>query len=145
GARVIRERRRVSVGSDAKMVGPDPAVPGIDEWNSLSSEIASGDWKRVLLSHEVAAEADEETAGRIVNELGDATHVVVTLRSLNAVLPSMWTQRLKAGNADDFGTWLERAIGEEPERPLPMGIRRQLDHAGLVERWVSVVGQENLT
>src|SRR5699024_5734384 len=94
---------------------------------------------------EIAAEADEVTARRLVDGLGEATHVVVTLRNLTSVLPSMWTQRLKAANTDEFDTWLERAIGEAPERPLPTGIQRQLDHAGLVERWVSVLGRENVT
>lgn len=145
GARVIREKRRDSVGSDARKNGPDPAVPDVGEWYSLLSQIASTEWKRVLVSHEIAAEADEVTARRLVDELGEATHVVVTLRNLTSVLPSMWTQRLKAANTDEFDTWLERAIGEAPERPLPTGIQRQLDHAGLVERWVSVLGRENVT
>jgi len=145
GARVIAANRRKVVGGRPIRGESDPAVPSMDEWDSLIGELSAVDWNRAVISHEVTAEADEDTAKRLVEALGEPTHVVVTLRNLASVLPSLWTERLKAGITESFEDWLERAIGSDPQVPFQVGLQRHLDHAGLVERWASVAGPENVT
>lgn len=145
GARVIAANRRDVVGGRPRRGESDPAVPPMSEWDSLMAELDAGGWSRSVISHEVAAQADEDTVIRLVDAVGKPLHIVVTLRDLASVLPSLWTERLKAGVTEPFDVWLEKAIGINPDKRFHVELQRHLDHAGLVERWASVAGPENVT
>ncbi len=119
--------------------------PDIAYWDRLVCDIRAAGEQRVVLSSEFFAEADDETARRVVEDLGGpAVHVVVTLRSLIRILPSQWQQYLQNGYQFRYLEWLDGILSEPPRTPTP-GFWRRHRHDALVARWVNVVGAQNLT
>lgn len=120
-------------------------VPPKAAWETLMAAIEAEPAKRVLVSHESAASASAPMARRFVERLGrDRVHVAITVRSPAAMLPSRWAERLKSGASDTLEEWLARVYGRT-QPPIPVGVRRSLDLAGLVERWAEAAGPENVT
>ena len=119
--------------------------PEITYWDHLVRDISAAGDKRVVLSSEFFAEADDTTARRVVEDLGGASvHVVVTLRSLTRILPSQWQQYLQNGYHFRYLEWLEGILSEPPRTPTP-GFWRRHRHDTLTARWAAAVGAENLT
>jgi hypothetical protein len=119
--------------------------PEMAYWDRLVSDIRAAGEQRVVLSSEFFAEADDETARRVIEDLGGPdVHVVVTLRSLIRILPSQWQQYLQNGYQFPYLEWLEGILSEPPRTPTP-GFWRRHRHDALVTRWVNVVGAQNLT
>jgi hypothetical protein len=99
---------------------------------------------RVLFSSEVLCEADDETARRLVDELGgERVQVLITLRPLEALLPSTWQQYLKSGYSLPYKRWLRRVLKSQ-EAKTTRSFWRRNDHGRLVERWGALVGPENV-
>lgn len=140
----------ISVSGDARTsLGASRAeatrVPPTSEWTSLMADIEAEPSRRVLVSHESAASASAPMARKFVDQLGDGrAHVVITLRSPAAMLPSRWVERLKSGASVTFEDWLARVYGRT-RPPIPERLARTLDLAGLVERWADAAGPENVT
>lgn len=143
GLRVLKQNRVGAVGRAAAKLESDPSVPKMRAWKQLIRETKREKSRRVVISHELAADAQESSARRLIEALGDKTHVVVTLRSSESVLPSLWAQLLKSGLDTPLDTWAQRLLDNDPA--VPARTRRQFDHAGLVERWSSIIGPENVT
>jgi hypothetical protein len=119
--------------------------PAISYWENLAGQVAAAGDRRVVLSSEFFAQADDATARRVVTDLGgDRVHVVVTLRSLTRILPSQWQQYVQNGFHFRYLEWLEGILSDPPRTPTPgFWIRHQ--HDELVARWAAVTGPENLT
>jgi hypothetical protein len=99
---------------------------------------------RVLFSSEVLCEADDEMARRIVEELGtERVQVLITLRPLEALLPSTWQQYLKSGYALPYRRWLRRVL-KSMDSSTTRSFWRRNDHGRLVERWGALVGADNV-
>lgn len=99
---------------------------------------------RVLVSSEVLCEADDDMAAQLVGELGaDRTQVLVTLRPLEALLPSTWQQYLKSGFSLPYRRWLRRVLKSKGTKTTRSFWRRN-DHGRLVERWGALVGAHNV-
>ena len=78
-------------------------IPGA--WDALSAQIR--DWKgdRAVFSEELLSIANRRQIRKLVEDLGDAeVHVVVTVRDLARVLPSLWQQEIRKGRT---WTWPE--------------------------------------
>ena len=78
-------------------------IPGA--WDALSAQIR--DWKgdRAVFSEELLSIANRRQIRKLVDDLGDAeVHVVVTVRDLARVLPSLWQQEIRKGRT---WTWPE--------------------------------------
>jgi hypothetical protein len=119
--------------------------PEMAYWDRLVRDIRAAGEQRVVLSSEFFAEADDETARRVIKDLGGPdVHVVVTLRSLIRILPSQWQQYLQNGYQFPYLEWLDGILSEPPRTPTP-GFWRRHRHDALVTRWVNVVGTQNLT
>lgn len=120
---------------------PDPAT-----WHELMSRVHAEQDRRVLLSHEWACEADEETVGRFAEALGERLHVVITLRPLSGLLGSYWQEIVKNGQAaPPFGEWLREALATPPGARQNTQWDRQSDQAGMVRRWERALGPERVT
>lgn len=134
-------------GSEADMgATPNEAVraPTSTAWSALMTDIATEPSRRIFISHEVTSQASDVQAKELIQELGyGMTHVVITLRPLAEVLVSRWSQNLKYGESRTFDDWLSELVDEACETPAPLA--QQLDHSGLVERWASAAGPENVT
>jgi len=124
---------------------PGSPPPPREHWDELMAEVEAESKRRVLISHEFASEADDEMAAAFVAELGDRTHVVVTLRSPGALLPSAWQQYVKTGNAMPFDDWLAAVIADPPDTSVTKTFHRRNDQGGVVRRWARAAGAERVT
>lgn len=99
---------------------------------------------RVIFSSEVLCEASDDQARQIIEEMGaDRTQVLVTLRPLEALLPSTWQQYLKSGFDQPYGRWLRHVLKSKDAKTTRSFWRRN-DHGRLIERWGALVGPENV-
>ena len=132
----------LAVTRQPALVG-DPA-PDIAYWHNLVRSIDAAGDKRVVLSSEFFAEADDAAARRVISDLGQRVHVVVTLRPLAKILPSQWQQYMQNGYCMPYLDWLEGVLSEPPRTPTP-GFWRRHRHDKLIARWAAAAGPENLT
>jgi hypothetical protein len=135
---------RSVVGSD---VAPGRRPPEPRVWRGLVKEVHNTKQGRVVVSSEAFAGADDETAARVVRDLGSSrpVHVVVTLRPLTKIVPSQWQQFTQNGLRKDYDTWLSEVFNDADDRSQTATFWRRHDHGALVARWASVVGPENVT
>jgi hypothetical protein len=113
-----------------------------DDWDRLLAEVNADRSRRILISNEMIAAGDESVARQVRHDLGSRTHVVFTVRSFAAVLPSLWQQYVKSGHLHDFEEFLSRRLAEDVG-PTPDMTRH--DQGALVSRWSQVFGPENVT
>jgi len=115
--------------------------PSMRNWHDLVREIERARASRVVVSSEFFAWADEDQIRRIVDDLDlERIHVVVTLRPLLRVMPSMWQQNIQQGTVAPFEDWLRQVLAD-PKRAF----WRLERHDHLIDRWVAVVGVERVT
>ncbi|MGH3457837.1 hypothetical protein [Aeromicrobium sp.] len=124
---------------------PGEPAPPPEHWDDLMEEIEAETRRRIFITHEFASESDDEMAARFVDTLGEHTHVVVTLRSLGAILPSAWQQYVKTGVSMRFDKWLEAVLGDPPDDSVTSTYHRRNDQGGVVSRWAKVAGPDRVT
>ncbi len=109
------------------------------------AEIAADHDHRIWFGHEYASGARPEQVAAFAEALGPRLHVVLTLRSLTRMLPSIWQEFNKSGNTGSFDGFVKRMflVPEGGRDDVLFHIRH--NHAGLVRRWAAVVGIENVT
>jgi hypothetical protein len=129
------------------------AKPTEGHWKRLVDAVHATGRRTSVVSSEFFADApDDEAIARIVDDLGrdqgrdqGRVHVLVTLRPLWKIMPSQWQQYVQNGLRMGYEDWLEHMLRKAPyEKPNPSFWRRHR-HDRLVERWVRVVGAENVT
>ncbi|MFF2130076.1 hypothetical protein ACFVW1_32805 [Streptomyces olivochromogenes] len=129
------------------------ARPTERHWQRLVDAVHATGRRTSVVSSEFFADApDDEAIARIVDDLGrrqgrdqGRVHVLVTLRPLARIMPSQWQQYVQNGLRMGYEDWLEHMLRKAPyEKPNPSFWRRHR-HDRLVERWVRVVGAENVT
>ncbi|QUW85104.1 hypothetical protein SMIR_25480 [Streptomyces mirabilis] len=129
------------------------AKPTEGHWKRLVDAVHATGRRTSVVSSEFFADApDDEAIARIVDDLGRGqgrdqgrVHVLVTLRPLWKIMPSQWQQYVQNGLRMGYEDWLEHMLRRAPyEKPNPSFWRRHR-HDRLVERWVRVVGAENVT
>ena len=113
-----------------------------DDWDRLMAQIDADRSRRILISNELIAVADEAVVRRFRDELGPRTHVVFTVRSFASILPSLWQQYVKTGHRRDFEEFLHRRIGDSGRVSRDMA---RHDQGVLVTRWAEAFGPENVT
>jgi hypothetical protein len=113
-------------------------------WKKLRAEIDADTENRIWIGHEFGANADDATAARWRDELGERAHVVVTLRNYASILPSVWQQTTKEGDRWDFETWLRGVLSDTPDDELRPFAERH-DQGAVVSRWAEAFGPENVT
>jgi hypothetical protein len=115
--------------------------PSMRNWRGLVAEIRGAKAPRVVVSSEFFAWAGPAQIQRIVDDLeGDRIHIVVTLRPLLRVMPSMWQQNIQQGTVTPFEDWLREVLAD-PKRPF----WRLERHDQLIDRWAAVVGVDRVT
>ncbi|MFI6334503.1 hypothetical protein [Streptomyces sp. NPDC050535] len=121
--------------------------PTEKHWQRLVEQVHATGKRTSVVSSEFFADApDDEAVARVVDDLGrDRVHVLITLRPLARIMPSQWQQYVQNGLRMGYEDWLTHMLRKAPyEKPNPSFWRRHR-HDRLVERWVRVVGAENLT
>jgi hypothetical protein len=128
-----------------QMKGKPP--PRIERWDSLVAQVAAASDQRVVVSSEFLGTADVKTARRAVEAMGGPrVHVVVTLRPLAKILPSQWQQYVRGrATTTSYDDWLDGMLRKSADGSLTPAFRNRNHHEGVVGRWASIVGPENLT
>lgn len=121
------------------------ATPPVDAWSDLCTEVERSSADRVWVSNEFICGADEETASRFLAALGPQTHVVVTLRGVASILPSLWQQYVKIGSTQELADFLAVTLAEHPDPALLPNSHARHDQGAVVRRWAQLVGPEHLT
>ncbi|PFG44077.1 hypothetical protein ATJ88_2795 [Isoptericola jiangsuensis] len=121
------------------------STPQPEAWRDLKAEIEAEESRRVWVGHEFVSECDDDLARRFRDELGDRTHVVVTLRNYAAVLPSAWQQTMKGGRTRPFESWLKGVLSDAPKLESTRRAQERLDQGAIVQRWASVFGPDKVT
>ncbi|QGN32940.1 hypothetical protein [Microlunatus sp. Gsoil 973] len=142
----------VNTWNRARPLGPDrldvdrTGIPAREEWERLKEEIDAEIERRIFITHEFVSQVDDATAQRIIDAIGDPTHVCITLRAPGRIVPSLWAQSVRDdAQTEPFESWLGRYFGKDSEHPLPERHRRAYDQGQLVSRWASLIGPENVT
>jgi len=115
----------------------------MSRWQQLVASAQSDDGKAVL-SAEVLCEAKPQDIRRILEDLGPRTKALITLRPLEAIIPSTWQQYVKAGNTHPYGEWLENVLSGPRQSTLTPSFWRRNDHGRVVTRWVEVFGSDRV-
>lgn len=114
-----------------------------DDWDRLMAQIDADRTRRILISNELIAVAEESVIGGIRDQFGPRTHVVFTVRSFASILPSLWQQYVKSGHRRDFDEFLSRRLARvDADSSRDMA---RHDQATLVSRWAAAFGPENVT
>ncbi len=123
----------------------DGKTPPRSRWRDLVREVEGAAAKRVIISSEGFADADDDGIRTVVADLGgDRVHVVVTLRPLASILPSQWQQYVQGGMTLAYEEWLDAMLNQPPGSVSPsFWVRHR--HDELVRRWAAVAGPSNVT
>ena len=108
-------------------------------WDELVAQSAFDG--RTVVSSEFLDDIDETTARRMIDDLGGPSRVrvVITLRSIGAILPSAWQQRLKAGYTSPYPQFLKLVFADE-QTPKARKFWFRHDQVAQVQRWAGLVG-----
>lgn len=127
-------------------VRKEGSVPPFQLWERLMDEVEADDSRRILISHEWMCEADDAMAQRLIDAVGERTHVAISLRPLAGMVGSYWQQLVKNGVATlPLDDWLTGALAKPPGERRATRWDRQSDQAGIVERWERLLGPDRVT
>ena len=114
------------------------------QWEELKAQIARHPGT-VVVSAEIICGADVELGRRIIAELNvPDTRVVLTLRSIDQLLPSTWQEYVKAGDTIRYDDWLD-AVFSGPSTAVTSFFWITGNLAEMTERWTAIAGRENLS
>jgi hypothetical protein len=123
----------------------DGRTPPRSRWRDLVREVQGAGAKRVVISSEGFADADDDGIRTVVSDLGPGRlHVVVTLRPLASILPSQWQQYVQGGMTLAYDEWLE-AMFNQPQGKVSPSFWVRHRHDALVKRWADAAGAANVT
>lgn len=96
---------------------------------------------RTIISSEFLDNVEPQTAERMIADLGgpQRVSVVVTLRSIGAILPSAWQQRLKSGYSAPYNQFLKAVFAQQRKKRADRFWYRH-DQIEQVRRWADIVG-----
>lgn len=109
----------------------------------LPAQLEAATGRTALVSEESLAACTVAQARRLVDACaGREVHVVVTVRDLARVLPSMWQQQLRSGGDVGWDDYLDRVVSRQGSVA-----KRFWNNQGLVkvlERWSAVVPADRI-
>jgi hypothetical protein len=121
-------------------------VPGPAHWDNLVRNADRNKGKTVI-SSEAFCQADDEQAKTVIDGLGRGrTKVFITLRPLEAILPSTWQEYVKSGLRLPYDEWLTDMLrGPGVAKYSTPSFWKRNDFGPQVERWVAAAGADNVT
>jgi FkbM family methyltransferase len=120
-------------------------VPELTNWDNLVRSTKRNRGKTVI-SSEAFCQATEEQAITVIDGLGRyRTKVLITLRPLEAILPSTWQEFVKGGLRLPFEEWLRDVLRGPGSRNSTPSFWMRNDFGAQVERWTAAAGAENVT
>jgi hypothetical protein len=82
-----------------------------------------------------------EKVAQLVEDLGeDRVHVIMTIRSIDGLVPSAWQQQVKTMvTAQSYGEFLDRVLPADEEAAESLSFWHNQGASGLIERWSRVL------
>ncbi|MCH9815773.1 MAG: hypothetical protein K0U64_04880 [Actinomycetia bacterium] len=109
-------------------------------WDDLVAEVAERDDKAIVSSENFGS-AVPEIIPKIINDLGGPqVKVLITIRPIGEMLPSLWQQKIKGGQTIRFDDWLAKQLKGNFKQEMWHAQR----HDQLVQRWVDVAGADSV-
>jgi hypothetical protein len=110
-------------------------------WDAVVAAVHAWDGDRAIVSHELLGTASRRQAQRLVRNLAHCeVHVVITVRNLPSLLPSVWQQEVRKGRT---WTWTEfvTAVRDVESGPQTAGVAFWLrfDVERVVRLWGAAV------
>jgi hypothetical protein len=137
-------RAAVAVTGASGLVGA--RQPSMSAWNRLVREVTETALTRSVTSSEFFDMADDETAVRIVEELGgERVHVVITVRPIAKLLASSWQQSVRARQRLGYEPWLEALFARDDRLKTVRSFWWRQRHDELVRRWVAAAATDRVT
>ncbi|MDO9063283.1 MAG: hypothetical protein Q7U41_01825 [Microbacterium sp.] len=120
--------------------------PSVYEWHALLRELRARPGDRALISYEQLTEASPRGARRLVRALGRRrTHVVITVRALGTLLPSVWQQYVKTGYSGRFDTWAADMLADPPRLGGTPSFWIRHDATAQLAKWIRAAGRDRVT
>ncbi|NLF06254.1 MAG: hypothetical protein GX593_14820 [Actinomycetales bacterium] len=141
-----RHSRAPATAIAMEKLGVEFSRAALEQWDVLAQEIRESDARVTVLSSEGLSYANVERGRRIVDQIGGAAHVVITMRPAARMVPSVWQQRVRRGSDQPLDAWLEQVFDRDAAGEFTATHywgRFGLDR--LVATWSDVVGAENVT
>jgi len=115
--------------------------PDLSFWQALVAEVRA-ETQKVIVSSELLSNAGSNEAQHIVEELGiDRVHILLTIRPLAFLMPSIWQQDIKSGDTEPLDIWMREVLrGPYADRERIFSPWIMADFADAVRRWKNVVG-----
>jgi len=126
---------------------PHEAARDAKKWAGLQRTVTRHEGRAIVSSELLAVCSDEKAAAVVAALGGERVHVVLTLRSLSAVVPSAWQEGVKAGSTKRFGPFVQEVLanGGTAGRDLAGRFWTVHHQARFVQRWADVVGPDRVT
>lgn len=116
-----------------------------ERWHRLASQLRDQQPRIGVLSSEAYCEATDAGMQEVLDALGPATHVVVTVRPIVRLLGSQWQQYGQNIVVPPYDVWLRDVLDHPDGGGLTPSFWRRHRHDLLVERWVAAVGADRVT
>ncbi len=131
------------VGKTIGWKTPGSQPPSLQRWDELVEDVRDRP-ERVLISHEYGAGAKVDAITKVADAFGTDLQVLITLRSLSRLLPSIWQETNKAaGNRGTFDNWLHKVF--DAEHDVHHLVRHRHHQGELIARWADIVGSDRVT
>lgn len=116
----------------------------ISTWNDVLRELRRSVEHTAIISSEWFAGADRSQIERLAADLRPYTvSVLITIRSLELILPSRWQQNVIEGASYGYEEWLEE-IFAPTDSPRKARFWHQQDHGKLALRWAAAFGTDQI-
>lgn len=117
------------------------------DWDELVAEVRSSTADRVCISSESLSVLGADGAAEVVRSLGDeAVHVVMAVRPIDALLPSMWQQRVRRFvGIPAYDDWLRAVLLGGPDDPSAAAFWSIHDLERQIRDWSAAAGPERVT
>lgn len=121
---------------------PDPH-DGRDSWSELVQDIRSSTHRRSVISAECLTWATSEQIDRLVRDLG-SVRVLITVRALEQMLPSLWQEDLKRGLDLTLDQWWEEVFVKRSRVNNRLGNPETFDIPTIAGKWAERVGRDRV-
>ena len=124
---------------------PSTGIRVPDEaWRSLAARISKSRSRITIVSSEWLAAASEEQIERVRQTFkSQDVQIILTIRSLAAILPSRWRQNVLEGATYGYEEWLDMVFNDRSSSQSQR-FWHQHRHDLLAQRWSQVFGAQNV-
>lgn len=147
GISYLPETTQASMAAMALTQRTDPStgirVPD-EAWRSLAARISKSRSRTTIVSSEWLAAASEEHIERVRQTFNSQdVQIILTIRSLAAILPSRWRQNVLEGATYGYEEWLDMVFNDRSSSQSQR-FWHQHRHDLLAQRWSQVFGAQNV-